>query len=97
MSDRELLHRTADLAADFLDTLDTRPIPARASYPAMREAFAGPLPDDAAVQAEGDVYPSHSTWDGRPAIRVSVCSWRTNERDVERTLASFRRAQRQAD
>ena len=74
MSDRELLHRTADLAADFLDTLDTRPIPARASYPAMREAFAGPLPDDAAV-----------------------CSWRTNERDVERTLASFRRAQRQAD
>jgi glutamate/tyrosine decarboxylase-like PLP-dependent enzyme len=47
------------------------------------------------VQADGDVYPSHGTWQGRPAIRVSVCSWRTNERDVERTLASFRRAHRQ--
>jgi hypothetical protein len=47
MSDRELLQRTADLAADFLETLDTRAVPARAPYSAMREAFAGPLPDDA--------------------------------------------------
>jgi hypothetical protein len=32
-----------------------------------------------------------------PCDPVSVCSWRTSERDVEQTLESFGRAYRQAD
>jgi glutamate/tyrosine decarboxylase-like PLP-dependent enzyme len=45
MSDeRELLHRTADLAADFLDTLDERPVFPRDSIDEIAEALGGPLP-----------------------------------------------------
>ncbi len=46
----------------------------------------------AAVQEEGEAWMSPTVWDGRAAIRVSVSCWRTSERDVERTLAAFRRA-----
>ena len=46
MSDeRELLRRTAELAGDFLDTLDERPIWPRDSIGELREALGGPLPD----------------------------------------------------
>jgi glutamate/tyrosine decarboxylase-like PLP-dependent enzyme len=45
-ADRELLRRTADLAADFLATLDTRPIPARVDFRSSCEAFDAPLPED---------------------------------------------------
>lgn len=46
MSDeRELLRRTADIAADFLETLDERPIWPPASVDDLRTALRGPLPD----------------------------------------------------
>lgn len=45
-----------------------------------------------AVQDEGEAWMSPTVWDGRAAIRISVSCWRTSERDVERTLAAFRRA-----
>ena len=35
---------------------------------------------------------SGTEWEGRPAIRLSVSSWRTTEADIERTVAAFRRA-----
>jgi glutamate/tyrosine decarboxylase-like PLP-dependent enzyme len=43
--ERELLRRTADLAADFLDTLDDRPICPEASVEELRAALGGALPD----------------------------------------------------
>ena len=43
--ERELLSRTADIAADFLDTLDERPIWPSATVDELREALGGPLPD----------------------------------------------------
>jgi len=43
----------------------------------------------AAVQSGGEAWMSGTTWDGRPAIRLSVSSWRTTEEDVERTVAAF--------
>ena len=46
MDERELLHRTADYAADFLATLDDRPIEATASLEEVRARFAAPLPQD---------------------------------------------------
>ena len=46
----------------------------------------------AAVQNSGEAWMSGTEWDGRAAIRLSVSSWRTSDRDVERTLASFREA-----
>jgi glutamate/tyrosine decarboxylase-like PLP-dependent enzyme len=45
-----------------------------------------------AVQQEGEAYPSHGSWDGRAAIRISVSCWRTNEDDVRRTVDAFARA-----
>ena len=46
----------------------------------------------AAVQAGGEAWMSGTTWDGRPAIRLSVSGWRTTEDDVVRTVAAFVRA-----
>ena len=46
----------------------------------------------AAVQASGEAWMAGTLWDGRAAIRLSVSNWRTNERDIERTLAAFRTA-----
>jgi glutamate/tyrosine decarboxylase-like PLP-dependent enzyme len=44
-SERELLRRTAEIAADFLDTLDDRAIRPSAGVGELREALGGPLPD----------------------------------------------------
>ena len=43
----------------------------------------------AAVQASGDTWMGGTTWDGRPAIRISVSSWQTTDADVARTLAAY--------
>src|SRR4051812_39826920 len=42
---RELLALTADLAADFLDSLDARPVFPDASPDELRERLGGPLPE----------------------------------------------------
>jgi glutamate/tyrosine decarboxylase-like PLP-dependent enzyme len=43
----------------------------------------------AAVQASGEAWMSGTEWDARRAIRLSVSSWRTTERDVDRAVAAF--------
>ena len=45
MSERELLGRTAEIAADFLETLEERPIWPPASVEELRAALGGELPD----------------------------------------------------
>jgi glutamate/tyrosine decarboxylase-like PLP-dependent enzyme len=45
MSERDLLRRTAELAADHLDSLDSRPVYPRASVGELREVLDGPLPE----------------------------------------------------
>ena len=46
MSDeRELLRRTAEIAADFVESLDERPVWPSASVEELREALDGPLPE----------------------------------------------------
>jgi glutamate/tyrosine decarboxylase-like PLP-dependent enzyme len=56
MTDRDaLLHRTAEIAADFLDGLPTRPVGRPADLAALRAALGGSLPDgpeDAAAVIE---------------------------------------------
>ena len=44
--ERELLRRTADIASDFLDTLDERSIAPAADIDELRAALGGPLPDE---------------------------------------------------
>ena len=45
MTERELLARTAGLAADYLETLSTRPVRPEHDYRRLLEAFDGPLPE----------------------------------------------------
>jgi glutamate/tyrosine decarboxylase-like PLP-dependent enzyme len=42
---RELLHETADLAADFLDSLDERPVFPKVDLDELRVRLGGPLPE----------------------------------------------------
>jgi glutamate/tyrosine decarboxylase-like PLP-dependent enzyme len=43
---RKLLRRTADLAADYLDSLEERPVFPRVSADELRRSLGGPLPHD---------------------------------------------------
>jgi glutamate/tyrosine decarboxylase-like PLP-dependent enzyme len=44
----------------------------------------------AAIAAQGEAFFSGTSWRGRRAMRISVCSWRTGSDDVRRTVASVR-------
>lgn len=46
----------------------------------------------ARIQASGECWCSGSTWNGDPAIRVSVCSWATTTEDISRSAQAFHRA-----
>jgi hypothetical protein len=37
------------------------------------------------VQREGTCWMSGTTWEGEPAMRISVCNWRTTEDDIRRS------------
>ena len=43
---RALLHRTAELAADFLESLDERPVFPETTPGELRRLLGGPLPDE---------------------------------------------------
>lgn len=41
------------------------------------------------IQASGTMWAGGSTWDGRPVIRLSVCSWATTEADIDSVAAKI--------
>ncbi len=45
MTERELLSRTAEIAADYLESLDTRPVRPERDYRGMHRALDGPVPE----------------------------------------------------
>jgi glutamate/tyrosine decarboxylase-like PLP-dependent enzyme len=50
----------------------------------------------AAIQRDGTCWCGGTTWQGHVAMRISVSSWATTDRDVERSLDAMLRAARQA-
>lgn len=44
------------------------------------------------VQHDGTCWLSGTTWQGRSAMRISVCNWQTGEADVDRSVAAILRA-----
>jgi glutamate/tyrosine decarboxylase-like PLP-dependent enzyme len=42
-----------------------------------------------AVQREGTCWMSGTEWDGEPAMRISVCNWRTTEDDIRRSAKAI--------
>jgi len=45
----------------------------------------------AAIQRDGTCWCGGTVWQGRTAMRISVCSWATRDEDVERSLAAMLR------
>ncbi len=43
-----------------------------------------------AVESSGEAWFGPAAWDGRPAFRLSVSSWRTEDADIDRTVALIR-------
>ena len=41
------------------------------------------------VQREGTCWMSGTEWDGEPAMRISVCNWRTTEDDIRRSAEAI--------
>jgi glutamate/tyrosine decarboxylase-like PLP-dependent enzyme len=48
----------------------------------------------AALQAEGTCWCGGTTWQGRPAMRISVSSWATGDRDVDLSIEAMIRIAR---
>ena len=48
-----------------------------------------------AIQDEGTCWMSGTTWDGQPAIRISVSNWRTTEDDIRRSAEAIANCLRQ--
>ncbi len=48
----------------------------------------------AAVQADGTLWAGPTVWQGRHAMRLSVCGWSTTEDDVDRSVEAIVRAAR---
>jgi len=46
----------------------------------------------ARINRSGEAFFTGTTWRGQRAMRVSVCSWRTSDQDVERTLECVAKA-----
>ena len=50
----------------------------------------------AGIQEDGTCWCGGTVWQGRAAMRISVCSWSTTEDDVERSLAAILRVAAEA-
>jgi len=46
------------------------------------------------IQKSGTCWVGGTSWEGQAAIRISVCSWRTNEEDIQKTIAVFEAARK---
>ncbi len=46
------------------------------------------------IQSDGTCWCGGTVWQGRSAMRISVCSWATTDEDVERSLEAMLKATR---
>jgi glutamate/tyrosine decarboxylase-like PLP-dependent enzyme len=80
------LGQTEVLVAPVINQAVVRFLGADADHDARTEAVI------AHVQQSGEAWFGPTSWRGNRAMRISVCSWRTSEADVERTVAAVRSA-----
>jgi glutamate/tyrosine decarboxylase-like PLP-dependent enzyme len=87
----ELVNRTCRLAQRFADGIRS------AGYGVLNDVVLNQVVVDfgtntksiiAAVQNEGTCWCGPTTWQGRPAMRVSVSCWNTTEADIDRSVAA---------
>jgi glutamate/tyrosine decarboxylase-like PLP-dependent enzyme len=101
----ELVERTSRLARLMAAELETDPGLELLNEVVINQVLVGIVGDadgDAIaaaverIQEDGTCWLAGTTWRGRPAIRVSVCNWRTSEDDIRRSAAVIRDAVREA-
>lgn len=101
----DLVERCCALAGDMAERLRALPgveVLNRVSLNQILVRFHAPGQDAnavtraviAEVQREGVCWVGGTTRDGRVAMRVSICNWRTGQEDVDRSLRSMARALR---
>ena len=86
MTERDLLTRTAEIAADYLESLDIRGVGPTHTYREMHTALDAPVPDGLSDATEV-IEELAASLDPDP-----VSGWRTTTEDVDRTVAAFARA-----
>jgi glutamate/tyrosine decarboxylase-like PLP-dependent enzyme len=66
--------------------LDSRPGATDADHDLRTDAVTD------AILKTGEAFFSNTTWRGKRCMRISVVSWRTNDTDVDRSVAAVQRA-----
>lgn len=102
----ELVERCCRLAARLASQLDGREgarvlnevvlnqVLVRFEQPNGGDADAFTLAVTARIQAEGTCWASGTRWQGREALRFSVCNWSTTEADIDRSAQAVLAAAR---
>lgn len=99
--DPELLRRTAEIAAEYLASLPEE-LARDPRVTVLNDVVLNQVPvrfagDGAnvtdevidAIQREGTCWMSGTKWGGEPAMRISVCNWRTTEHDICRSARAI--------
>jgi glutamate/tyrosine decarboxylase-like PLP-dependent enzyme len=93
-----LIDRCCALAEELAEALSTLPGCTILNDVVLNQVLVRFATDEAtsavlsALQVGGEAWMGGTTWEGRPAIRVSVSGWRTTSGDIARTVAAFRDA-----
>jgi glutamate/tyrosine decarboxylase-like PLP-dependent enzyme len=93
----ELVDGLCDRAAQFADLLKKNGFQVLNEVVFNQVLAACDTPDRttatlAGIQASGECWCGGTTWQGQPAIRISVCSWATTPEDVARSVEAFVKA-----
>ena len=90
----EIVDRCHAMARRFADTLAANGV-AVLNDVVLNQVLVRFGDDDAltrrvvsAVQQEGTCWMSGTTWQGKAAMRISVCNWTTDESDIDRSAAA---------
>jgi glutamate/tyrosine decarboxylase-like PLP-dependent enzyme len=91
-----MVERCCDHATRFADLLGAEPGIEILNEVVLNQVLVRFGDDDeltratiAAVQEDGTCWLSGTVWQGKPAMRISVSSWRTSDDDVERSAAAI--------
>ncbi|HET9453478.1 MAG TPA: aminotransferase class V-fold PLP-dependent enzyme [Gemmatimonadaceae bacterium] len=93
----EIVERNCRQARRFAEGLSAAGFEILAEVPLNQVLVSFGTPEQtqraiAALQADGTCWCGGTVWQGRTAMRISVCSWATTDADVEKSLAAMIRA-----
>jgi glutamate/tyrosine decarboxylase-like PLP-dependent enzyme len=96
----DLVERTSGLARLMAAELDGDPALEVINEVVINQTLVGVVGDESGeltadaverIQQDGTCWLAATRWRGRPAIRISVCNWRTSEDDIRRSAEAIRR------